>query len=48
MLGHSLKDAGTTKNLAVLVTSDSVSEDAISELEVGFPFRKDNWLQLTG
>lgn len=37
MLAHSLRDAGTTKKLAVLVTLDSVSVDAMVELQV-FPF----------
>lgn len=36
MLAHSLRDAGTTKKLAVLVTLDSVSVDAMVELQV-FP-----------
>lgn len=34
MLAHSLRDAGTTKKLAVLVTLDSVSVDAMVELQV--------------
>lgn len=34
VLGHSLKDELTTHKLAVLVTSDSVSEKAIVELRV--------------
>ena len=34
VLGHSLKDELTTHKLAVLVTSDSVSEEAIAELRV--------------
>ncbi|TVY30080.1 Glycogenin-1 [Lachnellula hyalina] len=32
VLAHSLRDAGTTKKLAVLVTGDSVSADAIAQL----------------
>lgn len=34
VLGHSLRDEATTHKLAVLVTSDTVSEDAIAELRV--------------
>jgi hypothetical protein len=34
VLAHSLRDAGTKKRLAVLVTLDSVSADAITELKV--------------
>ena len=34
MLAHSLRDAGTTKKLAVLVTADSISADAMVELQV--------------
>lgn len=34
MLAHSLRDAGTKKKLAVLVTLDSVSVDAMVELQV--------------
>ncbi|CAJ2507951.1 Uu.00g091370.m01.CDS01 [Anthostomella pinea] len=33
VLAHSLRDAGTTKQLAVLVTLDTVSAEAISELK---------------
>lgn len=33
VLAHSLKDAGTTKRLAVLVTTDTVSADAMVELQ---------------
>lgn len=33
MLAHSLRDAGTTKKLAVLVTLDSVSSDVITQLK---------------
>ncbi|KAI2643304.1 nucleotide-diphospho-sugar transferase [Xylaria nigripes] len=33
VLAHSLRDAGTTKKLAVLVTLDSVSAEAITELK---------------
>ncbi|TVY81391.1 Glycogenin-1 [Lachnellula suecica] len=33
VLAHSLRDAGTTKKLAVLVTEDSVSTDAIAQLQ---------------
>lgn len=36
MLAHSLRDAGTTKKLAVLVTLDSVSADVITQLKVSF------------
>lgn len=34
MLAHSLRDAGTTKKLAVLVTLDSVSAGVITQLMV--------------
>ncbi len=33
MLAHSLRDAGTTKKLAVMVTLDSVSAEAITQLK---------------
>ncbi|TAQ85181.1 hypothetical protein B7494_g6511 [Chlorociboria aeruginascens] len=38
VLAHSLKDAGTTKKLAVLVTTDSVSADAMVELQKVYDF----------
>ena len=38
MLAHSLRDAGTTKKLAVLVTLDGVTADAIVQLKVRYPF----------
>jgi hypothetical protein len=34
VLAHSLRDAGTTKKLVALVTLDSVSAEAITELKV--------------
>jgi glycogenin len=34
VLAHSLRDARTTKKLAVLVTLDSVSADVITQLKV--------------
>jgi glycogenin glucosyltransferase len=34
VLGHSLRDVGVTKKLAVLVTPDTVSADSIDELMV--------------
>lgn len=34
MLAHSLRDAGTTRQLAVLVTLDSVSAEVIAQLKV--------------
>jgi glycogenin glucosyltransferase len=34
VLAHSLKDAGTTKKIAVLVTMDTVSADAMAQLQV--------------
>jgi hypothetical protein len=34
VLAHSLKDAGTTKKIAVLVTTDTVSADAMAQLQV--------------
>lgn len=33
MLANSLRDAGTTKRLAVLVTLDSVSAEVITQLK---------------
>lgn len=33
MLAHSLRDAGTAKKLAVLVTLDSVSVEVVSQLK---------------
>lgn len=33
MLAHSLRDAGTTKKLAILVTLDSVSAEVVSQLK---------------
>lgn len=37
VLAHSLLDNGTTKKLAVLVTEDAVSREAIAQLEVCSP-----------
>lgn len=37
VLAHSLLDNGTTRKLAVLVTEDTVSREAIAQLEVGLP-----------
>ena len=37
MLAHSLRDAGTKKKLAVLVTLDTVSADVITQLKVCGP-----------
>lgn len=34
MLAHSLRDAGTTKKLAVLVTLDGVTAEAVVQLKV--------------
>jgi len=34
VVAHSLKDAGTTKKIAVLVTTDTVSADAMVQLQV--------------
>ena len=36
MLAHSLRDAGTTKKLAILVTTDSVSAEVVSVLKASF------------
>ncbi|KAL2074448.1 hypothetical protein VTL71DRAFT_8226 [Oculimacula yallundae] len=38
VLAHSLRDAGTTKKLAVLVTTESVSADAMAQLQKLFDF----------
>jgi hypothetical protein len=37
VLAHSLRDAGTTKKLAILVTLDTVSVDVVTQLKAGFP-----------
>ena len=37
VLAHSLRDAGTSKKIAVLVTTDTVSADAMVELQVIIP-----------
>lgn len=34
VLAHSLRDAGTSRQLAVLVTLDTVSAEVITELKV--------------
>jgi hypothetical protein len=34
VLAHSLRDAGTTKKLAILVTLDAVSVDVLTQLKV--------------
>lgn len=36
VLAHSLRDAGTTKKLAVLVTLDTVSPEVVTQLEASF------------
>lgn len=36
VVAHSLRDAGTSKKLAVLVTPDSISLDAMAELQASF------------
>jgi hypothetical protein len=33
VLAHSLRDAGTTKKLAILVTLDTVSADVVTQLK---------------
>ncbi|KAI9645892.1 glycogenin glucosyltransferase [Ciborinia camelliae] len=38
VLAHSLRDAGTTKKIAVLVTTDSVTSESMAELERNFDF----------
>ncbi|KAE9379134.1 glycosyltransferase family 8 protein [Stipitochalara longipes BDJ] len=38
VLAHSLKDAGTTRKIAVLVTTDTVSADAMAQLQTIFDF----------
>ena len=38
MLAHSLRDAGTTKKLAILVTLDTVSADVVTQLKAGLFF----------
>lgn len=38
MLAHSLRDAGTTKKLAVLVTLDTLSADTIAELKALYDY----------
>jgi glycogenin len=39
VLGHSLRDTGTTKSLVALVTLDTVSLDVIDELKVSIFFK---------
>ena len=46
MLAHSLRDAGTTKKLAILVTLDTVSADVVTQLKAGFPPRHGNHMLL--
>jgi hypothetical protein len=36
VLAHSLRDAGTTKKLAIMVTLDSVSADVVTQLKASF------------
>ncbi|KAL3428112.1 glycosyl transferase family 8 [Phlyctema vagabunda] len=38
VLAHSLRDAGTTKKLAVLITADSISTECIAELDKLYDF----------
>ncbi|TGO14239.1 hypothetical protein BTUL_0056g00480 [Botrytis tulipae] len=38
VLAHSLRDAGTTKKIAVLVTVDSVTSESMTELQRNFDF----------
>ncbi|KAF7949067.1 hypothetical protein EAE96_008239 [Botrytis aclada] len=38
VLAHSLRDAGTTKKIAVLVTVDSVTSESMTELQNNFDF----------
>ncbi|EDO04830.1 hypothetical protein SS1G_07313 [Sclerotinia sclerotiorum 1980 UF-70] len=38
VLAHSLRDAGTTKKIAVLVTTDSVTFESMAELQRNFDF----------
>ncbi|ESZ90522.1 hypothetical protein SBOR_9091 [Sclerotinia borealis F-4128] len=38
VLAHSLRDAGTTKKIAVLVTTDSVTSESMIELQRNFDF----------
>ncbi|KUJ20930.1 nucleotide-diphospho-sugar transferase [Mollisia scopiformis] len=38
VVAHSLRDAGTTKKLAILVTTDTVSADAMAQLQTQFDF----------
>jgi len=39
VLAHSLRDARTTKRLAVLVTLDTVSAEVVAQLKAGYPRR---------
>jgi len=36
VLGHSLRDGGTSKKLGVLVTMDTVAAEAITQLKASF------------
>jgi hypothetical protein len=40
VLAHSLRDAGTTKKLAILVTLDTVSVDVVTQLKAGLPVNR--------
>lgn len=42
MLAHSLRDAGTTKKLVVLITPDSVSAEVVAQLEVSLQIPREN------
>lgn len=46
VLAHSLRDAGTTKKLAVLVTLDTVAAEVVTQLEAScFPVPRDTPLR---
>ena len=49
MLAHSLRDAGTTKKLAILVTLDSVSAAVVTQLKASYigHLRSYRWLPAT-
>lgn len=47
MLAHSLRDAGTTKKLAVLVTLDTLSVEVITQLKASFPIFTLAWCMVS-
>jgi len=48
VLAHSLRDAGTTKKLAAMITLDTLSADTVTELKVSSPTTGLDIFWLTG